>query len=148
VALYSAGFQTVAAAAGAAYCEFRGVAGTPFKVRELSVGATAATVCPVGIVRALAQSVTPSGTFLGQAMGLGAPPAATMIPTTIFGTAPTITANTYLEQYIVAATIGSGFMAFWSERDPLEIAKGGSLLLWNYSATLAGILTVKIKWEE
>lgn len=149
MALYEAGFQSVAAAGGAAYVELRGGANNQFKIREIGVTTTAATVSPVGLIRALAQSVTPAGTFLGQPCENSAQvPAATAIPSTTFGTAPTITANTYLRQIILPAVIGAGMVWAWSERDPLVIAKAGSLLLWNYSATLAGILTVYIKWDE
>ncbi len=149
MALYEAGFQTVAAAAGAAYVEFRGGASNPFRVRELSMVANAATATPVGLIRALAQSVTPGGTFLGQLVdGPAGAPAATMIPSTTFGTAPTITANTYLRQSNIAATVGSGFIWFWSERDPLVIAKAGSLLLWNFSGAAGAISACYIKWEE
>jgi len=149
MALYEAGFQSVAAAAGAAYFELRGGANVPMRVREIGVTNVAATLSPVGLIRALAQSVTPGGTFLGQPDdGPSAPPAASGIPTTTFGTAPTITAATYLRQLILPAVIGAGYAWAWSERDPLVIAKVGSLLLWNYSATLAGILAVYLKWEE
>ena len=147
--LYEAGFQSVAAAAGAAYVELRGGANNQFRVREIGVVTTAATVSPVGVIRALAQSVTPGGTFLGQPCEIPANiPAATAIPSTTFGTAPTITANTYLRQITLPAVIGAGMVWAWSERDPLCIPKAGSLLLWNFSATLAGILTVYLKWEE
>jgi hypothetical protein len=148
VALYEAGFQSVAAAAGAAYAELRGSATVPMRVREIGITCTAATVSPVGLIRALAQSVTPAGTFLGQPCGDDGPPAASGIPTTTFGTAPTITAATYLRQITLPGVIGAGTVWAWSERDPLMVAKSGSLLLWNFSATLAGILSVYLKWEE
>lgn len=150
MALYEAGFQSVAAALGAAYCELRGGANTPMRVREIGVTTVAATISKVGLIRASAQSVTPSGTFLGQPDdGPGAPPAAAGIPTTIFGTAPTIAAGTYLRQLHLPAVVGAGFAWAWSERDPLVIAKAGSLLLWNYDGAAAGsILAVYLKWEE
>lgn len=145
--LYEAGFESVAAAAGAAYAELRGGGNRPIRVREVGVTCAAATVSPVGLIRALAQSVTPGGTFLGQPDD-PLMVAADAIPTTTFGTEPTITAATYLRQITLPGVIGAGFAWAWSERDPLIIAKAGSLLLWNFSAALAGILSVYLKWEE
>jgi hypothetical protein len=149
MALYEAGFQSAAAAAGAAYAELRGGANNAMRIREIGVTLTAATLSPVGLIRAAAQSGTPTAGALGQLCdGQSTTPAVTAAPTIAWTTAPTVTANTYLRQLILPAVIGAGFVWAWSERDPLIVAKAGSLLLWNYSATLAGILAVYLKWEE
>lgn len=86
--MYSRGFQSVAAAAGAPYCTLHTGGSLRAKIREIGISTNAATVSSVGLVRPTNTPVA-STSLLGQGEDPG-DPASTVNIDTAWSTAPTV----------------------------------------------------------
>lgn len=144
MARYAKGFQSAAAAAGAAYFEFRPGA-RMVQIRELGVSCNAATASSIGLGQ-------PGNTPAGGTPSLGAPldrnaqAAVGGVVTSGWTTAPTAP-SIYVRQLILPATIGAGVI--WTFPEPVEInASAAGLILWNFGAAAGSVLSAYIEWDE
>lgn len=145
MALYTLGFSSAAAAAGAAYATIHTPAGVRARILEIGLACNAATASPVGLIRA---SNTPVATTsqIGQAEDPADGASVTNVDTT-WSTAPTI-GTLFLRKFGLPATIGAGVIWGWPDGAPLVIAASSWLVLWNFGASAGSVLNGYIKWRE
>jgi hypothetical protein len=148
MATYSVGYATVAAAAGAPYTEIIAGAGRPIFICEMGIFLNAATASSVGLIRSLAIGVTPAGAFVAKPEDPLNTATALGVNATTWGTAPTITANTYMRQIIFPAQIGAGVVWTWPVGKELRVSPALSILLWNFGGGAGSILNIYYKFEE
>lgn len=145
--LYRAAIRTPAAAAGAPYAALLAGVNNRVDVREIHVTLAAATLTPMGLIRAATVGTATTSTA-GQPVDV-ADAAATAAIQSAWSTAPTIPGSpVYLDRKTFPASIGAG-RDWYLQRGELVIPAGGSLLLWNFHATDAGAASdVTIVWDE
>jgi hypothetical protein len=132
---YELGTSSAAAAAGAAYIEFRGNATRRVKIREIGAFSQTATAVSKGqLGRPAAAGITPTApiTWLPQDPADAAGTAQTAIA---WGTAPTAPANG-LRQFDFNNVPGSGVIFTWPADGELIVPAAGvqTLVLWNAGA--------------
>jgi hypothetical protein len=148
MAIYSIGFQSAAAAAGAAYAAFRAPTRNS-RIREIGLSCNAATASNVTLFRNTAAGYAASAsTSVGQQLN---PPDAngTSLVDTAWTTAPTITAASKLRRFVLPATIGAGLV--WVFQNGLWVRNAVAtdiLVIWNEGASAGSVLNAYIEWEE
>lgn len=145
MAVYTLGFSSVAAAAGAAYATIHTPAGTRARILEIGLACNAATASPVGLIR---PSNTPVATTsqLGQAEDPADGVSVTNIDTA-WSTAPTV-GTLFLRKFGLPATIGAGLIWAWSDASPLVLNASTYLVLWNFGGAAGSVLNGYMKWRE
>jgi hypothetical protein len=146
---YRIGFQSVAAAASAAYAAFRAPTRTS-RVLELGLACNAATASNISLLRNTAGGYAAStSTSVGQA-DLPIAAAGTSLVDTAWTTAPTVTAASRLMRYTLPATIGAGMV--WTFPDPGVFVRSATatdyLVIWNEGAAAGSVLNGYIVWCE
>lgn len=144
--LYSVGFATPAAAAGAAYGTIHTGANIRGRIREIGLFVNAATASSVQLIRP-ANTPVASTSILGQADD-PADPASTINFDTAWSTAPTISTNVPLRKGMIPAAIGNGLIWTWSADKPLVLNVSSWLVLWNFGAGAGSVLNGWATWEE
>ncbi len=142
---YSNGFQSVAAAAGAAYCTLHTGATIRARIQEIGLFVNAATVSSVGLIR---PSNTPAAST--SVLGLAedpADPASTVNVDTAWSTAPTV-GTSFLRRITVPATIGNGIIWTWPPGGELVVNVSSWLVFWNFGAAQGSVLNGYVKWLE
>lgn len=118
-------------------------------LRELGVTLQAATVTRLGLARATAVSLVPTGNFAGQNKQPSAPASGTTLVTG-WGTIPTAAA-VFLRRITIPGAIGAGFVWSWPADDPLIIGLGSAiaeLLLVNLVAVAPSLFDWYAVWED
>lgn len=148
MAIYSIGFQSVAAAAGAPYAAFRAPTRNS-KLREIGLSCNAATASNISLFRNTASGYTATtSTAVGQQLN---PPDAngTSLVDTAWSTAPTITAANRLRRFALPATIGAGLI--WVFQNGLWVRSATAtdiIVIWNEGASAGSILNGYAEFEE
>lgn len=118
-------------------------------LREVGVTLTNAVATRLGLARASAVSVTPTGNFAGQNMVPGAPASGTTLVTG-WTTIPTA-GGTPFRRISLPAAIGAGYIWTWPADDPLYVGLGSAiaeLCLVNLVAVVPGVFEWYAKWED
>lgn len=148
MARYSIGFQSAAAASGAAYCAFRAPTSNA-KLLEIGLSCNAATASPVSLLRNTNGSYSANAsTSVGQNETPGTV-AATSLVDTGWGTAPTITAASRMRRFILPATIGAGLIWTFAEGCWVRSATATDILvIWNEGGSTGSVLNGYCVWVE
>lgn len=148
---YSLSVRTVAAAAGAPFCDLRTPSGNRVYIREIGVFvASQATpaVSGIGLIRPNAVG-TASTTQAGASEDPSEPAASGTLVGTVWSSAPTIAGTpAYLRKATLPATVGVGIIWTWQEGKPLIVPISSSLIVWNFHSATANLLDVYFVWEE
>jgi len=148
MARYSIGFQSAAAAAGAAYAAFRAPT-RQSKLLEIGLSCNAATASSVSLLRNTNASYAASAsTAVGQP-DLPTDPAGTSLVDTAWTAAPTVTVANRQRRFMLPATIGAGLI--WVFQNGLWVRNGQAvdiLVLWNEGAAAGSALNGYCCWEE
>lgn len=142
------GFQSAAAAAGAAYAAFR--APTRYsKLVEIGLACNAATASNISLLRNTNASYAAStSTSVGQADNPSAA-AGTSLIDTAWTTAPTVTAASRLMRYTLPATIGAGLIWTFPEGIFIRSATATDILvIWNEGGAAGSVLNGYCVWDE
>jgi hypothetical protein len=122
----------------------------PASILELEIANNAATAASLIIGR---PGNTPTtGTLVTATLPINRPPggqvSTTSVAVTGWGTAPTIPAAGNQHRRVgLPAAIGAGWLGVWGPREMvLDPVRTGSLIIWT--ASVIGVLNVRIKWEE
>ncbi len=148
MAIYSIGFQSAAAAAGAAYAAFRAPSRNSC-IREIGLSCNAATASNLTLFRNTNASYAAStSTSVGQQEN---PPdaAGTSLVDTVWSAAPTITTASKLRRFVLPATIGAGLV--WVFQNGLWVRSAtltDVLVIWNEGASAGSVLNGYIEWSE
>lgn len=148
MAIYSIGFQSAAAASGAAYAAFRAPTRNS-RIREIGLGCNAATASNVSLFRNTAAGYTATtSSSVGQQLN---PPDAngTSLVDTAWSTAPTITAASRIRRFILPATIGAGLV--WVFQNGLWVRSATAtdiIVIWNEGGSAGSALNGYLEWEE
>ena len=143
--LYSAGIQSVAAAAGATYATLHTGANLKARIREIGMFVNAATASSIGIIRP-SNSPAASTSILGVAED-SSDPASTVNLDTAWGTAPTVGTN-YLRRITIPATIGNGVIWTFNPGEELVVPVSSFLVFWNFGGVAGSVLNMYVKWSE
>lgn len=148
MARYEIGFQSAAAASGAAYLAFRAPTRNS-KLVEIGLSCNAATASNISLLRNTNGSYAAStSSSVGQQEN---PPdaAGTSLVDTAWTTAPTITAASRLRRFLLPATIGAGII--WTFPNGLWVRSATAtdiLVIWNEGASAGSALNGYCVWEE
>jgi hypothetical protein len=146
---YEVGFQSAAAAAGAAYCAIRmPTAGKQLKLLELWLSNNAATLSNISLFRNTNGSYAASTSTTGQKTSTN-DGAATGVVDTAWSAAATITAANRGRRFALPATAGAGMTWVW--QNGLWIL-GNTLtdvvVVWNEGGSAGSALNGTAVWEE
>jgi hypothetical protein len=145
--MYRAGFQSVAAAANAAYFTIHTGANKEAAIRQIEMYNNAATASPAQLIR---PSNTPVATTsqLGVAEdGASGVPASTVNADTGWSTAPTVGTNP-MNKGALPATLGAGLIWTFDRYNGVIIPVSSYIVVWNYGASAGGVLNCTVVWEE
>jgi hypothetical protein len=142
--------NSVAAAAGANYCDLAAASTDDIYLRELHFFTAAATASSVALFRTTAvgtrtSPVTPTAAANGQLGTVGEAPTGSVA--TAWSVVPTLAANR-MRSYITAAAAGAGVIWTWYDGLGLRIPASGSITLNNFGASAGSILAVTYVWRE
>jgi hypothetical protein len=145
--VYTTGFQTVAAAAGAPYATFHTVASRRGFIRQISFFTTQPIQSAIGIVY---PSNTPVATTSTAPVAMDqADATATCAADTAWSTAPTIAATpNWLAQFTLGPATGAGFIMPLARDEMIVIAKSTYIVFWNFGAIPGAALSAEIVFEE
>jgi hypothetical protein len=145
---YSIGFQSAAAAAGAAYAAFRAPTRTS-RLIEIGLSCNAATASNISLFRNTAAGYAAStSSSVGQAEKPTAA-AGTSLVDSAWSTPPTITAASRMRRFLLPATIGAGLI--WTFPEGLDVRNATAtdiLVLWNEGASAGSVLNGYCVWDE
>jgi hypothetical protein len=144
MARYHAGFSTPAAAAGAAYADFRTTSTDRAHILEIGLFLNAATASSISLARSTTLGTT-STTVAGVA-GEPGEPAATMLVGTAWSGAPAGT-GVPIRKITLPANIGAGVVWGFGYND-LIIPISASLVLLNFGAGAGSVLNGYVVWDE
>jgi hypothetical protein len=144
MARYHCGFVTPAAAAGAAFADFRTSSTDRVHVLEIGLFLNAATASSITLARSTTLGTT--STTVVPVAGEPGDPAATMVVGTAWSGAPASTAVP-IRKITVPANIGAGVVWGFGYSD-LIIPVSASLLLFNFGAGAASVLNGYIVTDE
>jgi hypothetical protein len=116
-------------------------------VAEIGFSLNAGTASSVGLIRSLTLG-TSSSTAAGQAQDPGDAAAVGTVDYA-WSAAPTIAGSpVYMRRCVCPAT--AGYTVIWVFPKPIVVtnAATGGLLLWNFGASTASILSAYACWEE
>ncbi len=145
MAIYSLGFASVAAAAGAPYATLHTGANYRAQILELAVFCNAATASSIGLIRP-SNSPVATTSVLGLAENT-ADPASTVNIDTAWSTVPTI-GTSFLRKITLPATIGAGMLFQFPADKPLIVPVSSFLVLWNFGVGAGSVLNGYVKWME
>lgn len=148
MARYSIGFQSAAAAAGAAYAAFRAPTRNS-RLVEIGVSCNAATASSISLFRntAAGYAASTSSSVGQQENPIDA--AGTSLVDSAWTTAPTITAASRIRRFGLPATIGAGLI--WTFPAGVWVRNATAtdiLVLWNEGASAGSVLNGYCVWEE
>lgn len=148
MAKYNIGFQSAAAASGAAYCAFRAPSNAS-RIFEVGLACNAATASAISLFRNTAAGYTAT-TSVGPGQGeYTTDPVGTSLVDTAWSTAPTITAANRLRRFGLPATIGAALI--WVFQNGLYVRSATAtdiLVIWNEGGTAGSALNGYIAYEE
>jgi hypothetical protein len=148
MAIYSIGFQSAAAAAGAAYAAFRAPTRNS-RIREIGLSCNAATASNISLLRNTNASYAASAsTSVGQQVN-PIDAAGTSLVDTAWSAAPTVTAASRIRRFALPATIGAGLV--WVFQAGLWVRNGtatDNLVIWNEGGSAGSALNGYVEWEE
>jgi hypothetical protein len=144
---YSIGFQSAAAAAGAAYAAFRAPTRTSV-LREMGLSCNAATVSNISLFRNTNASyaATTSSSVGQQDNPIGA--AGTSLVDSAWSAAPTITAASRLRRFMLPATIGAGVIWTFEALFVRNATATDILVIWNEGGAAGSVLNGYCIWDE
>lgn len=148
MAIYTIGFQSAAAAAGAAYAAFRAPTRNS-KLREIGLSCNAATVSNLSLFRNTAAGYSANAsTSPGQRTN---PPdaAGTSLIDTGWTTPPTVTAASRMRRYTLPATVGAGLV--WVFQNGLWVGSATAtdiIVIWNEGGSAGSVQNGYAEWEE
>lgn len=145
---YEIGFQSAAAAAGAAYFGFRAPTRMS-KILEMGLSCNAATASPISLLRNTNASYAASASSsVGQAQNQAAAPGTSLVDTA-WTTLPTVTAASRMRRFMLPATIGASLIWVWPEGLFVRSATPTDILvIWNEGASAGSALNGYIVWGE
>ena len=137
MARYSIAINKTTTAAAGLITQLRAGTGRDLRVYEIGIFVTSAAASTVGLIRPSAVGA------VFTSSGVGAPEdaasqAGVAVVDTASTTAPTIGTN-YMRRIAMPSTIGSGMI--WTFPFGINVPTGGSLALWQISATTVGFET-------
>lgn len=145
--VYSTGFTSVAAAAGAPYFTFHTGSGRRAFIRQVSYFCEGALAAPIGLVfpnntPVATTSTTPQPNDPADA-------AATCSADTAWSTVPTIAGTPeWLRQYWLGPAVGAGVIEPLARDEMIVVPKSSYLVWWNFSGFPGPQLAVSIVYEE
>jgi hypothetical protein len=144
--VYTTGFTTVAAAAGAPYCTFHTGSGRRAFIRQISFFTQTPVQSSIGLIYPSNSPVaTTSTTPIAMDQEDATP---TCAADTAWSTVPTVGAN-YLAQWTLGPATGAGFIMPLARDEMIVIAKSTYIVFWNFAASIAGAaLAAEIIYEE
>jgi hypothetical protein len=150
VARYEIGFQSAAAAAGAAYAAFRAPTRNS-KLLELGLSCNAATASNISLLRntAAGYTATTSSSVGQQENPSGADAAGTSVVDSAWSTPPTVTAASRIRRFTLPATIGAGLI--WTFQNGIWVRSATAtdiLVIWNEGGSAGSALNGYCVWEE
>lgn len=118
-------------------------------IREIGVSLQGATSTRLGLARASAVSVTPTGNFAGQNMQPGAPASGTTLVTG-WTTIPTA-GGTPFRRVTLPAAVGAGWVWTWPQGEELIVGLGSAIAeicIVNLVAAAPALFDVWVKFED
>lgn len=143
--IYTNGFSSVGAAAGAAYLTLHTGANLRARIQEIGFFVAANTSSSIGLGRP-ANTPTATTSQLGQAEE-PADPASTVNVDTAWGTAPTAP-TVFMRKITVPNVTGNGVIWTWVPGSELIVPVSSWLVLWNFGAGAGSVLNGYVKWAE
>jgi hypothetical protein len=119
-------------------------------IREIKITLVAATSTLLGITRATTVSVTPGTTMAGVNSIPGAPASGTLLVSS-WATAPVVAATAYIDQIVLPAAIGAGYVLTWPADDPLVVGLGSAIaeiVITNLVAVAPSLFRYTVRWEN
>lgn len=148
MAVYAIGFQTAAAAAGAAYAAVRAPTRNS-KIREIGLSCNAATTSPITLYRNTNASYAAStSTSAGQQLN-PVDAAGTTLVDTAWTAAPTVTAASRIRRFQLPGTIGASMI--WVFQAGLWVRNATAtdiLVIWNEGGSAGSALNGYVEFEE
>lgn len=141
--------SVIVAATATPIVAFRAPATERMAIREIGVTLQAATSTRLGLARASAVSVTPTGNFAGQNKNPGSPASGSTLVTG-WTTIPTA-AGTPFRRITLPAAIGAGYIWTWPADDPLIVGLGSAIAeicLNNLVAVAPSLFDFWCVWED
>ena len=144
--VFTTGFQTVAAAAGAPYCTFHTGAGRRAFIRQISFFTTQPVQSAIGLIYPSNSPVASTSTTPIAMDQADASP--TCAADTAWSTTPTIGSN-FLAQWTLGPATGAGFIMPLARDEMIVLAKSTYIVFWNFSGSVTGsALSAEIIYEE
>jgi hypothetical protein len=148
LARYEIGFQSAAAAAGAAYAAFRAPT-RQSRLLELGLACNAATLSNVSLFRNTNASYAASTSTSAGQPDNPTDPAGTSLIDTGWSTPPTVTAASRIRRYGLPATAGAGLIwVFQNGKWVRNATVLDILVIWNEGASAGSALNGYAVWEE
>jgi len=145
--VYTTGFQSIGAAAGAPYATFHTVATRRAYIRQFSFFTTQPIQSSIGIVYPNNVPVATTSTTPVALDTADATP--TCAADTVWSTTPTLAVTpNWLAQFTLGPATGAGIIVPLARDEMIVLAKSTFLVFWNFGAIPGSPLSCEIIYEE